>query len=287
MKKFTIISGKGGTGKTSLTASFAHLLKGNTVLVDGDVDASNLGLLTGPKVIETHDFYASMTPVIDTAKCDQCGLCRDLCRFEAIDEDYDIDRVACEGCAFCAHACSQNAIEMKNKKSGQWFVSSTSYGFLVHARLDIAEENSGKLVTVVRNRGAELAKKGGREYLLVDGPPGIGCPVIASLSGVDAALIVTEPTVSGIHDLERVVALSRHFQVKVAVCINRYDLGIEQSELIARYCRKEKITLAGRIPFDRVFVDAMLQGLPVNAYTGGPVAEMIAETFSNFLALTG
>lgn len=285
MKMLTIISGKGGTGKTSLTAAFAHILKGNVVLVDGDVDASNLGLLTGPKVMETYDFYASKAPFIEAKKCDQCGLCRELCRFEAITSDYEIDRVSCEGCAFCAHACPRKAVEMKDKKSGQWFVSSTPYGFLVHACLGIAEENSGKLVTVVRNRGAELAETGDMDYLLVDGPPGIGCPVIASLSGVDAALIVTEPTVSGIHDLERVVALCRHFQVKVAVCINRYDLGIKQSELIAGYCRKEKITLAGRIPFDRVFVDAMLQGLPVNAYTSGPVARRIAETWRNFLEL--
>lgn len=283
MKKLTIISGKGGTGKTSLVGSFATLAAQKAVLVDADVDAANLSLIMKPRLIEQHDFYASRIASLDGEKCDQCGLCLKLCRFEAISEDFIINRLACEGCAFCAHACPLEAIEMKDTMSGRWFVSDTPYGVLVHARLGIAEENSGKLVTTIRNRAGEIAAGENSAYMIIDGPPGIGCPVIASLSGVDAALIVTEPTVSGIHDLERVIALCRHFAVTPVICVNRFDIDEEKTEAIAGFCRQEKITLAGKIPYDRIFVAAMVEGVPVVEYAEGPLTRLIESVWHNFL----
>lgn len=287
MKTVTVISGKGGTGKTSLMASFASLLATRSVLVDGDVDAANLSLITGADMLESHDFTASKVAVTDLEKCNSCGLCLELCRFEAIADDYKIDPVACEGCAFCAFACPQGAIEMRDKVSGCWFVSRTPYGTLVHARLGIAEENSGKLVTIVRNKGKELAKSSDKEYLLIDGPPGIGCPVIAALSGVDAALVVAEPTVSGIHDLERVLLVCRHFGVRASVCINRYDLGEEQSKQIENYCSNQGLVMAGKIRFDRAFVEAMVRGMPVTEYTNGSITDEIGAVWDNFLNYLG
>jgi MinD superfamily P-loop ATPase len=285
MKKLAIISGKGGTGKTSLVGSFAVLAVNNAVLVDGDVDAANLSLITRPTLVEKHDFRASKVASIDPEKCENCGLCRELCRFEAIAADYLVDPVSCEGCAFCFYACPYAAVAMEEKLSGQWYVSETPYGPLVHARLGIAEENSGKLVTTIRNKGQELAGVMGKEFLIIDGPPGIGCPVIASLSGVDAALAVTEPTVSGIHDLERVLAVCDHFGVPAAVCINRYDLGEAQSAMVEEYCRNKNIIMAGKIPFDKNFVEAMIQGVPVVEYSYGPLSGQIASVWEKFSAM--
>ncbi len=275
MKKMTVISGKGGTGKTSLVGAFASLAGGDLILVDGDVDAANLSLITGSDLLETHEFYASKVAKIDREKCSACGLCIDLCRFEAISKEYLVDPINCEGCSFCAHACPDGAVSMLDKTSGQWYVSNTTYGKLVHARLGIAEENSGKLVTTIRNRAQELAEVSGKKYLLIDGPPGIGCPVIASLAGVDAALIVTEPSVSGIHDLERVVALCRYFEVSPVVCINRYDLAETQTSRIEDYCLKERVPLAGKLPFNRSFVEAMVRGKPVTEWIDGSLLKEI------------
>lgn len=285
MKKMTVISGKGGTGKTTLTASFAALAKKRAVLVDGDVDAANLSLITGPTSTEEHEFKASKVAEIAPEKCDNCSLCLELCRFDAISEACVVDPVSCEGCGFCYHVCPQGAVEMNEKISGCWYISETPYGKLVHARLGVAEENSGKLVTVIRNRGEELAAAGRKEYLIVDGPPGIGCPVIASLSGVDAALIVTEPTVSGIHDLERILAVCRHFDVPAAVCINRYDLAEEQSSLIETYCVREGIDLAGKISYNKIFVEAMILGLPVVEYDSSRVTDQIITVWNTFAGL--
>ena len=279
MKKITIISGKGGTGKTSLAGCFASLAGEQAVLVDADVDAANLSLITKPSILEEHEFWASKVASTNLDNCDDCGLCLEICRFEAISQNYKVDPVTCEGCGFCYHACPRGAIKMKSRLSGRWFVSHTPYGHLVHARLGIAEENSGKLVTTIRNKGEELAESESKDYLVIDGPPGIGCPVIASLTGSDAALIVTEPTVSGIHDLERVLAVCRHFGVGASVCINRYDLEEEQAHKIELYCLSEDIALAGKIPFDRAFVRSMIEGVPVVDYTGGTVTERVCEVW--------
>ncbi len=285
MKKVTIISGKGGTGKTTLTGSFAALADKSAVMVDGDVDAANLSLILQGEKLEEHQFIASSTAVINPQSCTSCNLCRELCRFNAISEDYVVDPVACEGCSFCHFACPSEAIIMEERVSGHWFVSATPYGTLVHARLGIAEENSGKLVTAIRNKGEELAESTGVRMLIIDGPPGIGCPVIASLSGVDAALIVTEPTVSGIHDLQRVVAVCRHFEVPALVCINRCDLDLQQTERIEGYCKDENLQLAGKIPFHRAFIDSMVKGIPVVEYDQGDLTRKIRELWEALLAL--
>ncbi len=283
MKKITIISGKGGTGKTSLTASFAAITRNRAILVDGDVDAANLSLITGPTSSEKFEFRASRVADINKEKCEDCGLCFDLCRFAAISGDYVVDPISCEGCGFCYHVCPHDAIRIREGLSGLWYISQTPYGILVHARLGIAEENSGKLVTTIRTRGEELAVSGNKEYIIIDGPPGIGCPVIASLTGVDAALIVTEPSVSGIHDLERILAVCRHFDVPAAVCINRYDLDEEQSAVIESYCLNENICIAGKIPYDKIFTEAMIQGLPVVEYDNGQLSGKINAVWEHLM----
>lgn len=275
MKKITVISGKGGTGKTSLTGSFAALAGNQAVMVDGDVDAANLSLIMKPEQIEKHEFRASRVAVVDHEKCNSCNLCRELCRFGAIREDYVIDPIACEGCSFCSYACPQEAISMEERLSGCWYISETPYGTLVHAKLGIAEENSGKLVTTIRNKGEALAAQEGKGYVIIDGPPGIGCPVIASLSGVDVALVVTEPSMSGIHDLKRVVAVCKHFGVTPLVCINRYDIAPDLSESIENYCKAEGLTMAGKIPFDRAFIESMIQGIPVVKHVNGALRKTI------------
>lgn len=283
MKKITIISGKGGTGKTSLTASFAAITRNRAIFVDGDVDAANLSLITGPTSSEKFEFRASRVVDINKEKCEDCGLCFDLCRFAAISGDYVVDPISCEGCGFCYHVCPHDAIRMREELSGLWYISQTPYGILVHARLGIAEENSGKLVTTIRTRGEELAVSGNKEYIIIDGPPGIGCPVIASLTGVDAALIVTEPSVSGIHDLERILAVCRHFDVPAAVCINRYDLDEERSAVIESYCLNENICIAGKIPYDKIFTEAMIQGLPVVEYDNGQLSAKINAVWEHLI----
>lgn len=275
MKEITVISGKGGTGKTSLVGSFAALSGKNAVLVDGDVDAANLGLILAPDMIEEYTFRASKEAVIDPALCTECGLCRDLCRFNAVDNCFAVNPIACEGCAFCFYACPQNAVSMQEVVSGHWYVSTTRHGILVHARLGIAAENSGRLVTTIRSRAAEIASQRSAEYIVIDGPPGIGCPVIASLSGVDLALLVTEPTLSGMHDLKRILDVCRHFKVPAAVCINRCDLNLANTETIERYCREENVPLVGKIPFDPIFVTAMVQGVSVVEHADGPISDSI------------
>ncbi len=275
MKELVVISGKGGTGKTTITACFAALAAGETVLVDADVDAPNLSLITRPQQLECHEFRASEEATIDLEKCTRCALCLDLCRFDAISDDYRVDPISCEGCGVCSRACPAGAIAMEEVLSGHWFISQTSYGKLVHARLGVAEENSGKLVTTIRGKAKTIAADEHKPYLIIDGPPGIGCPVIASIGGVDAALVITEPTLSGIHDLKRILAVCRHFKIPVMVSINRSDLYEENTRLIEEYCREESIELAAKIPFERAFVEATAQGIPLIEYTDGPVSKII------------
>ena len=281
MKEIAVVSGKGGTGKTTLTASFAVLAGGDAVMADADVDAANLSLVLQPQQLESHSFIASCRAVLDRECCTECGLCRRLCRFDAIPESYEIAPISCEGCAVCSRACPEEAIAMEEVVSGHWFISQTPYGKLIHARLGVGEENSGKLVTLVRNRARDLASAEERKFLLTDGPPGIGCPVIASLSGAAKALIVTEPTVAGIHDLQRVLQVCRHFEVPAAVCINRCDLDEDNARAIEAYCHEESVELAAKIPFDREVTEALVQGKPVVNYSRGPAAEAIAALWQN------
>jgi len=246
MKEIVVLSGKGGTGKTSIVGSFAALAK-NKVLADCDVDAADLHLILNPAVRENHEFWSGQTAVIDGERCTQCGLCQELCHFKAI-KDCIVDPISCEGCGFCFHICPVEAITMKESLSGEWFISNTKYGPLVHARLGIAQENSGKLVALVRQQARQLAEKTGFDCIISDGPPGIGCPVISSLSGANLALLVTEPTLSGIHDLERVLGVCHHFGVPALVCINKYDINEDNTHQIEGYCLSQGIEVAARIP---------------------------------------
>jgi MinD superfamily P-loop ATPase len=282
MKEIVVLSGKGGTGKTSIVASFAALAK-NKVLADCDVDAADLHLLLEPKVKEEKEFWSGQVASIDEDKCTECGLCQELCRFGAI-RDFKVDPISCEGCGFCHQVCPVDAIAMKDSMSGHSFMSETKYGYLCHARLGIAEENSGKLVALVRQDAKLIAEREKSDYIITDGPPGIGCPVISSLSGASLALLVTEPTLSGIHDLERVVGVCRHFGVPVLVCVNKYDLNEDNTNRIESYCGREGIEMAARISFDNIMTEAIVQGLPVVEYSHNRVAQQIEELWQTISA---
>jgi len=279
MKELVVLSGKGGTGKTSIVGSLAALAE-DKILADCDVDAADLHLLLEPVARQKNEFWSGQVAVIDQEKCTQCGLCQELCHFEAI-KDFTVDPVSCEGCGFCYHICPAEAITMKENLSGHWFISDTKYGPLVHARLGIAQENSGKLVALVRQQAKEIAEKQGAAYIISDGPPGIGCPVISSLSGASLALLVTEPTLSGIHDLERVIGVCRHFGVPALVCINKHDINEENSRRIEDYCREQGIEVAARIPFDNIVTEAMVKGLPVVQYSDSSVSRQIKLLWRN------
>lgn len=274
MKQIVIISGKGGTGKTVLTSAFASLAK-NAVFADCDVDAADLHLLLNPEIKETHEFKSGFTAVVNKDKCVQCGLCKTICRFDAITDDLAVDPVACEGCSFCKFVCPNDAIKMEENLSGHWFSSDTRFGPLVHAKLGIAEENSGKLVTLVRNKAKEKALEKKADFVVIDGSPGIGCPVIASISGVDCAVVVTEPTISGLHDASRVVSVAKHFQVPVAMIINKYDLNEEFSKKIENYCNRNNIPLIGKIGFEKDVVKALVEAKTIIEYSRGPITENI------------
>jgi len=279
VKELVVLSGKGGTGKTSIVGSFAALTK-DAVLADCDVDAADLHLLLQPVVQQRQEFWSGQVAAIDEEKCTQCGLCQELCRFKAI-RDFKVDHISCEGCGFCYHICPSEAITMKENLSGHWFISDTKYGSLVHARLGIAQENSGKLVATVRQQAKAIAEKRKLDYIISDGPPGIGCPVISSLSGANLALLVTEPTLSGIHDLERVLGVCRHFNVPALVGINKYDINEGNSRQIETYCHSQGANVAAKIPFDNVFTEAMVHGLPVVEYTQNSVARQLKRLWQN------
>jgi len=283
MKELVVLSGKGGTGKTSIVASFAALAR-SKVLADCDVDAADLHLILQPVVRETHEFWSGQVAVIDEDKCTQCNLCQELCRFDAI-HDFKVDTISCEGCGFCSHICPAEAITMKENMSGQWFISDTKYGPLVHARLGIAQENSGKLVSLVRQKARQIAESDDLDYVISDGPPGIGCPVISSLSGASLALLITEPTQSGIHDLERVLDLCRHFGVPALVCINKYDINEDNTRKIEDYCLSQGLRSTARIPFDNVFTESIVKGIPVVEHSRDGVAKSIESLWQSIYRL--
>jgi MinD superfamily P-loop ATPase len=273
MQELVVLSGKGGTGKTSIVGCFAALAQ-SKVLADCDVDAADLHLLLEPVTQQQNEFWSGQVSFIDQEKCTHCNLCQTLCRFDAI-KDFTVDPVSCEGCGFCSHICPVEAITMKENLSGHWFISNTKYGPLAHARLGIAQENSGKLVALVRQQAKLIAEREGLDWIISDGPPGIGCPVISSLSGANLALLVTEPTLSGIHDLERVIGVCHHFGVPALVCINKYDLNEDNTRQIESYCLSQGVGVASKIPFDNVVTEALVQGLPVVEYCRGRVAQEI------------
>lgn len=273
MKEVVVLSGKGGTGKTSIVASFAALAQ-SKVLADCDVDAADLYLLLQPQIKQEHEFWSGQTAYIDNEKCNECGLCQEVCRFGAI-QNYAVGPISCEGCGFCSQICPVDAITMSENMSGHWFVSETRYGPLVHARLGIAQENSGKLVALVRQNAKHIAEEENLSYIIVDGPPGIGCAVISSLSGADLALLVTEPTLSGMHDLDRIIELCRHFGIPALACINKYDINEENSRQIESYCANQKVEVVSLIPFDNVVTEALVNGLPVVEFSDGRVKQEI------------
>lgn len=287
MKQLVIISGKGGTGKTIISASFAVLAK-NKVMADSDVDAANLHILLHPEIQEKHQFSGGKTARINPELCSGCGECTKVCRFDAIKEtqegEFIVDPISCEGCSICFHVCPANAVAMTENLSGEWFVSRTKYGPFVHAKLGIAEENSGKLVSEVRKKAKEIAEKNSFDFVIIDGPPGIGCPVIASLSGTDLSLVITEPTLSGIHDMERVIKVAQHFRVKTACCINKYDINLHNSFRLESWCSKNSIPVVGKIPFDEKVTQSMVDGVPLIEYSEDSASKEIKIMWNRILA---
>lgn len=294
MKQLVILSGKGGTGKTSVAAAFAHLasMDGSitrAILADADVDAANLGLVLAPRMLEQEDFWGGQVARIDPATCTGCGECVQVCRFDAIHEQdgiYHVDPIACDGCAACVYQCPQDSIKMHEQVVGQWFRSVSRYGPLFHAALRPAHENSGKLVTLVKQRARLLAMDEGYQLVLVDGPPGIGCPVISAASGADLALIVTEPTVAGVYGMRRVLETTNHFGVPALVCINKADIYPDGSAEIEAFCREQDINVVGRIPFDVTITEAMVQGEPVTAYRpDAPASQALRNIWTKVFAI--
>ena len=284
IREIVIVSGKGGTGKTSLTAAFAALAK-NSILCDADVDAADLHLLMQPEVKEQTDFMGGSKAVIDPDLCTGCGTCRTLCRFDAISDRYEVDPIRCEGCGVCVDFCPEQAIGFPVQRCGEWFVSDTRFGPMVHARLGIAEENSGRLVSLVRTKTRQLAEARGLELILTDGPPGIGCPVIAAIGGATALVIVVEPTVSGIHDMERVVDLAAHFRVPGMVIVNKFDLNVGMTEAIEQLAEKRNILVLGRVPFDPVFTRSMVQGQTLFEYgEESPTRRVVRDTWAKIVS---
>ncbi|MDX9703963.1 MAG: ATP-binding protein [Candidatus Auribacterota bacterium] len=291
MKEVIVISGKGGTGKTSITAAFASLAQ-NAVIADCDVDAADLHLILEPDITTENNFSGGKTAVINTDKCIGCGKCANLCRFDAIHLDakatgggkkFSIDPISCEGCKVCVEFCPVRAIDFKDALNGKWFISKTRFGPMVHAKLGIAEENSGKLVCLIRQKAKEIAKEQNKDLIIVDGSPGIGCPVIASITGADLVIVVTEPTLSGKHDLDRVVDLTSNFGIKTAVCINKADINPEITEQIVEQAGKRNVKVIGKIAYDESFTKAQILKAAITEYTGGFIAGEIKKIWQEII----
>ncbi len=296
MKELVVISGKGGTGKTSIVASFAALAE-KKVLADCDVDAADLHLVLEPHVEHREEFSGGKKARIISDLCTACGKCEELCVFDAISHNslgndknlnsYHIDPISCEGCGVCAHFCPANAIEFKDAVNGEWFISRTRFGPMVHAKMGIAEENSGKLVTLVRKQARELAEREGLDLIIVDGSPGIGCPVIASITGADLVLVVTEPTLSGLHDLERVRELTRHFRIKTVVCINKYDINEQVTKEIEDNAATVDASVIGKVRYDPAVTKAQIMKASVVEYTSSPVSQEIKSLWQHVIYALG
>lgn len=285
MKEITIISGKGGTGKTSITAAFAAMA-GSAVLCDNDVDASNLHLLLQPDVHESHVFQGAYVAKVDQQKCSSCGICYSYCRFDAIeidsDENYHINSFKCEGCRLCERVCPENAISSIRSTNNKWHISTTRYGTMVHAQMGPGEENSGKLVSLLRKKAVEIAKRNENKYVINDGPPGIGCEAISSITGTDLIVVVTEPTMSGLHDLERIATLIKNFKIPAFAIINKFDLQEEIANDIESYMEKEGIELIAKIPFSPEMVEATVAGETIIEYMpDSKISDLIRIAWKN------
>ncbi|NCA85340.1 MAG: (4Fe-4S)-binding protein [Clostridia bacterium] len=279
-EEITILSGKGGTGKTSITAAFASLA-GEAVFCDCDVDAADLHLILKPDIQSTHPFISGSKAIIDADACSGCGLCLDVCRFDAVvqsgDNTFSIDALFCEGCRLCSRLCPEQAIRIEDSHNNFWYVSSTRFGTLVHAHMMPGEENSGKLVVTIRSKAREIATQNNIGRIINDGPPGIGCPVIASLSGVHKVLLVAEPSVSGLHDALRLVELTRKFGIYTLAVINKWDLNPELSQKLEEELRQQLVAVIGKIPFDRTFTDAMIAGLSITEFAPESEATLLLK----------
>ena len=293
MRELVVISGKGGTGKTSLVASFAALAEGQ-LMADCDVDAADLHLVLEPSIRYREDFCGGKLARIDPEICSACGTCESLCRFGAVipaepgeqgaEPPFRIEPMACEGCGVCAWFCPEEAIAFEDAVNGEWFISDTRFGTMVHAKLGPAEENTGKLVSLVRSQAKRLAEEQGASLIIVDGAPGIGCPVIASLSGSEVALVVTEPTLSGISDFRRVADLTDHFGIATAVCINKWDLNAEVTERIEAEAEDRGVRTVGRVRYDAAVTQAQLRKATVVEYTDGPVSQDIRSVWQRVIS---
>ncbi len=274
MKELTIISGKGGTGKTSLTAAFAGLAE-SKVMVDADVDAADMDLILTPTILQEEEFKGGHYAVIRPDLCTQCGECRERCQFGAISEEFVVDKIDCEGCGVCVYFCPAEAIEFPQRTCGKWYISDTRHGPMIHAKLGIAEENSGLLVSLLRQQAKQMAEARGLEKIIVDGPPGIGCPVIASVTNSNGVLIVTEPTLSGIHDMQRVRELAQFLNVPAMLCINKYDLNPGMAEKMQEYAKNHQMRYVGAIPYDRDMTKAMVEQKTLLEYSDGKAAQAV------------
>lgn len=291
MKQLVMLSGKGGTGKTSITAALAHLaVEGEpgipAVLVDADVDAANLGLVLKPDIAERHEFWGGSLAEIDPQRCQACGACAEVCRYDAVIPGitYAIAPTACDGCAACVYVCPEHAIRMVPQIEGEWFRSKTCFGPLFHAELYPGRENSGKLVTLVKQHAKLLASDLQTPLIIIDGPPGIGCPVISASAGADLALVVTEPSLSGLHDLQRAIGMLQHFRVRVLVVINKADLYPQGSRDIYDYAVQHGVEILGEVPFDPAVVEAMVHGQPITAYQPEAVSSQAIRSIWGKLA---
>jgi len=281
MKEIVVISGKGGTGKTSLTASMASL-NGKSVIADCDVDASDLHLVLSPVIERRECFKSGHEAVIRKDDCLACGTCREKCRFHAVHEArrygrqslFTIDPLACEGCGVCVRFCPEEAIDFPERICGHWMVSETLYGPMVHARLAIGAENSGKLVSSVKNEARRIAEERKLPRIIVDGPPGIACPVIASITGASLALVVVEPTLSGIHDMQRVIGLTKHFIIPTFIIINKWELNPRIAGAIERDALSAGVPLAGKVGYDDSVTAAQIKGIPVVEYGGSAARDI-------------
>jgi MinD superfamily P-loop ATPase len=281
LHEIVIISGKGGTGKTCLTAAFAHLA-GQPVICDLDVDAPDLHLLLHPQNLTTDEFASGHTAVI-TSRCDSCGKCIDGCLFDAIESQGPhptVNPLKCEGCKVCVALCPCDAIDFPEKQCGRWHLASTRFGPMIHAQLFPGEENSGRLVTLLKNKARTLAQERQLNLILADGPPGIGCPVISSLAGANLAVVVTEPTPSGIHDLRRVIDLCDHFHLTAGVVINKWDLNSGLSRQIKAFCSQKEITILGQLPHDPAIVEAMVRGQSITETSSNGTVEFIRQIWT-------
>ena len=284
MKQVTVISGKGGTGKTTLTAAFASLAK-DAVFADCDVDAADLHLILNPEIKKTIEFSGLKIAEKYDERCTGCGECFEHCRFNAIDDDYNIINQRCEGCGVCEFVCPSEAIRLIKRKSGIAYNSLTRFGPMAHAALNIAEEASGKLVSLVRNHARLMAHENKKNLIIIDGPPGLGCPVISAITGVDLVIIVTEPTLSGIHDLERILGVVQHFNIPSVVCINKVDINPKNEKKIEDYCKKKKIKIVGKLPYDNIATSAMIDGKTIIEYSKGNFSNELKSIWGNILNL--